>query len=228
MRIQKNVIGTICYLGRWALPEEFCWSWGQMIQYNNEFLLKRGEVIHLLRGNTSGQYLTRNFAAAMMQGEWLLMLDSDHSFDPDVVYRMLRIMNRDDLDVLSALYQYKEEPHEFVAYVREGQKYSHVSGFDFTIPNQAIQINSAGAGTLLIRRRAFEKIAAELGERPFDPIGEYGEDFSFFRRLEKVGMRGWLAPNIHTRHLTTKAIDLGDFDKDALTVSKSVNIPVMR
>ena len=39
MLIQSKTIGTVAYLGGLAnVFEEFCWCWGQLIQFNNEYL----------------------------------------------------------------------------------------------------------------------------------------------------------------------------------------------
>jgi len=225
MIIQRQVVGSMVYLGRGFVPEPFCWCWGQLIQYNNEFLLGQGEIIHLMRGNGSGQHLTRNSVAAQMLGDWVLMLDSDHTFDPDLVHRMLRLFQRDNLDVLSALYQYKDYPYEFATYIYSGG-YKHLTGFDFKQPGQTVRVDCVGAGTLLVRRRVFERIAAELRQRPFDLIGEYGEDFSFFERCRMLGIKAYVAPGIQTYHLRTEETVVEDYDPSGMTKFKEVTLPV--
>ncbi len=222
MIIAKRIIGSMVYLGRGVVPEDFCWAWGQLIQYNNEYLLKTGDIIHQLRGNGSGQYLARNAIAATMLGDWVLMLDSDHTFDPDLIHRMLKLFQRNDLDVLTGLYQYKSHPHEFVVYKRQGNLNHHAAGFDMS-PNKVMRIDYAGAGTLMIRRRVFEKIAAELKQRPFDLIGEYGEDFSFFERCRLLGIKCWVAPTIQTYHLRTEETTFDDYDPTQMNLINNIN-----
>lgn len=228
MIIGKKPIGTVAYVGRGFIHEPFMWSWTGLIQYANEFMLKPGEFIHWMRGHGSGQFLARNHCASMMLGEWLFMLDTDHTFDPDLLERMLYVFNRDDLDVLTGLYVYKDPPHESVVYLHDGRGYQHVWGFDYTTPRMTFQIDSAGAGCLLIRRRVFERIAAELREKPFNIIGDYGEDFSFFERLRKLGIKSYCCPSIQVKHLVQSEIGVEDFDPNAVGTGKELIVGGVR
>lgn len=96
--------------------------------------------------------------------------------------------------------------------------------------HQLIPIDSSGAACLMVRREVFEKIK-EKSERPFDrrrkfnaphlsqtdhvvnrvacipenryPDETFGEDTSFFWRLQMLGIQAWCAPWIKFHHLTT-------------------------
>ena len=217
----KLTLGTVAYMGGvMALPEKFCWSWGQMIQYNTEYLCQQGEIVHYDRATASFHSYARNELVKRFHGDWLLMLDTDHSFEPDLVVRMDNIMNRHDIDVLTGLYQYKSAPHAPVLYWHDepGMAYSPLGGWDKDKGIQAIECKSAGAGCLMVRRSVYERIENELDEGPFDIIHPFSEDHSFFRRLEKLDIKAYFAPEIHSYHLAISEITLDDYDTNAVSL----------
>lgn len=219
---QKKVLGTAAYIGRKMVMEEFCWSWGAMIQYTNEFMVKPGEIVHWDRNKKFGQAGARNYLAQNMMGEWLFMSDSDHQFDPDLLFRMRRVLEGNKLDVLSGLYLYDDSPKIPVMYQRVNGNLEniHMQPFkrDSELPLQLIKIDAAGAGCLMIRRSVFDRIDSELHEAPFAPIPPNGEDFSFFMRLEKLGIQAYCCPNIESKHLGISAIGLDDCESDLAVV----------
>lgn len=209
---ENKPIGTIAYMGGIPyVPEQFCWSWSQMVQYNTEFLCLPGENIHYDRATVSYHAFARNSIVKRMEGEWLLMLDTDHVFDPDLAVRLLHRMSMHDLDVVAGMYQYKVPPYAPVMFQWSDEKgYQVIGKWDKDIG--LFQIHSAGAGCLLVRKRVFDKIASELKEEPFDIAPPYSEDHSFFNRLKKLGIKAFCDPRIQCHHLTQKAISLDDFD----------------
>lgn len=230
MLIEKNIVGSVAYVGRNAVHESVLWSWVTFVQYCNEFLLQPGQIINWMRGNNSGQYMCRNYLATMMLGDWILMIDSDHTFDPDILHRMLRIFQNDDLDILTGLYQYKDPPYHLVLYkwIEDVGQYRHIVKCEVGSPTQAFQIDCAGAGTLLVRRRVFEKIANELGEKPFDPIDQYGEDFSFFDRCRRLGIKAWCCPSIQSYHLRTQETRIEEYNPAAMHTLSRLQVPAIQ
>ena len=91
---------------------EFTQSWGAMLVYSYEFVCRarKGEILHLAYGRTSDVADSRNYLARTMMGEFILMLDVDHCFEPDLLARMLALFNSpspdgDRVDVLSGFYR---------------------------------------------------------------------------------------------------------------------------
>lgn len=196
---------------------EFAWSLAQMIQYNSEYICQSNEFIHLTKAHLSYHSAARNQLVDTAQGDWLLMLDTDASFDPDLVARMLRVFDKYQLDVLTGLYHHKSPPHPPVIYKNSdnGEMFDLIG--DWTKPEgeYLIPVGSAGAGCLMVRRSVFNKIK-ESGESPFDIIHPFGEDHSFFKRLQKIGIQGYCDPTIQTFHLRTQPIAFEDYDKEEL------------
>jgi hypothetical protein len=211
MLIRRVPIGTVAYLGGlMAVPEEFTWSWGQLIQYNTEYFCKTGEYIHQDRATSSFHTTARNGLARTFLGDWLFTTDCDHRLEPDVVVRMVSLMKEKDLDVLTAIYRYKAPPFLPTIYAWVNGAYMVVSQMDWNAP--LVKIDCAGAGCLLVRRRVFERIWNELHEEPFDVIGKFSEDFSFFQRCMKLGIACYVAPKIYSTHLRVTGVTNDMFD----------------
>lgn len=230
MPLANKPIGTVAYLGGVpAVLEEFCWSWGNLIQFTNESLCEPGKYVHWDRAKVSFHAYARNTLADRMAGDWLLMLDTDHSFEPDIAVRMLDRLERYDIDVLVGCYTFKMPPYiptlfRTVPAEKEGGIPSFVpigkweSDAD---ADAALQpVDSAGAGCLMVRRKVFDRIREELKEEPFDIIPPLGEDHSFFVRLKKLGISAWFDPRIEFPHLTTRSLSLADFDVSAVQLSE--------
>ena len=217
MRIGRKPIGTVAYLG--GLPsviEEFCWSWAQMVQYNSEYMVNEAGVVHYDRTKVSLQYVSRNTLADRFLGDWLLMIDTDHAFDPDILMRLLRKMEQYKVDVLSALYQSRWEPHQPVMYKWRVGRFEPIALWELDPGEELLPVDSVGAGTLLIKRNVFDRISKELSDQPFDIIPPWGEDHSFFRRLMRLGIKVYVDPGIQSYHLATKPIDLSYYNPDSI------------
>ena len=217
-----NPIGTVAYMGGVpAVLESFCWSWGQMIQYNAEFLCESAEYVHYDKARLSLHACARHQIADAMLGDWVVMLDCDHSFDPDVVHRLVRTADQIGAEVLSGLYQFKHHPHSPVAYVwhEGGDLPAPIGGWSDDA--DVLQVQSVGAGCLFVRRSVFMRIDREIAEGPFDRIKPLGEDHSFCKRCKDLGIDVWLAPKIHSAHLRVAPVKIADFDRDAVECGES-------
>lgn len=217
----KKPIGTIAYLGGvMALPEPFVWSWTQMIEYNATYLVEPNQSIHYTRSKASYHSFARNILSQQFFGDWILMLDTDHQFEPDIAARMLYKMNKYNLDVLVGIYQYKSPPYSPVLYKwnKKGNALEMIGKWDKNA--ELFEIGSAGGGCLMIKRSVFQRIKKELKQEPFDIKFPFSEDHSFFYRLKKLGITPYCDPSIQLPHLTYKAIDLNDFDTKGMKFSK--------
>jgi hypothetical protein len=221
----NKAIGTVAYLGGlMSLPEKFCWSWGQMIQYNTEYLCNPGSYVHYDRATASFHSFARNELAKNFLGDWLLMFDTDHSFEPDIVARMLHRMNTCDLQVLVGVYVYKNPPYSPVLYqYNDKDEIMPLAKWDESV--DVFQIGSSGGGCLMVKREVFNRIERELKCMPFDIEHPYGEDHSFFRRLKKLGIEAFCCPKIEAKHLAIKELSWqDDFDKEFFDVAEGPTV----
>jgi len=213
----RKPIGTVAYMGGIpAVYESFCWNWGQMIQYNQEMLCNDSEYIHYDRATISDHAPARNGLVNRFYGDWLFMLDTDHTFEPDITHRMLRTMKICDINVLTGIYQFKRPPYSPVIYAfmeneNDKELSRPIANWDRTA--DVFRVDSAGAGCLMVKREVFYRINDELGEEPFTRIGGFSEDHSFFKRLHKLGIKTYCDQRIECKHLIMKPIGIEDFEE---------------
>jgi GT2 family glycosyltransferase len=201
---QRHCIGTVAYMGGIpAIPEPFVWSWTQFIQFNAETLYDiQTEYIHYTRARVSLHSAARTEIAAQIRGSWVMMFDCDMTFDPDILGRLLRLMNRYNLEAVSGIYPYKSATCFPVASTWNGITNRHEGIADWPETADVFEVSSVGAGCLLIRRRVIERVIQELGEDPFGIIPPHGEDHSFFMRLRKLLVKAYLAPRVQAGHIS--------------------------
>jgi hypothetical protein len=212
MLSHREPLGTVAYLGGVpAVLEEFCWAWGQMVAFNAEYL----GYVHIDHARESVHDFARNELVRRMLGQWIVMLDADHQPPPDIVLRLVTTADRLAIDVLTAMYQYRRPPHLPVWF--EDTPHGRQAVLDWDANGaQAIQISAAGAGSLFVRRRVFERIFQEMGEEPFARTGGWGEDHSFFWRLKLLGIPAWGAPGIESGHLAVRPVTLADYERPGI------------
>lgn len=228
MLLGRKAIGTVAYMGGVpAVLEKFCWSWGQMVQYNQEMLCGPDQFVHYDRATISDHAPARNHLTSRFLGDWLLQLDTDHEFDPDIVARLVRLADVNDIDVLSGFYQFKNGPcgpvlFQWVGDDPDRQALHPMIEWPGDVP--LLQVGSAGAGCLLVRRSVFDRIAREWpGSGAFDRIPPFSEDHSFFVRCKKLGIACYAAMHVRSDHLRVQPVTPDQFDSSGLT---SANIEV--
>lgn len=211
-------VGTISYMGGvFATPEEFTFSLSQMCLFNERFGLAG---CHYNRPTTSLHDEARNWMVDNMRGDWLLMLDTDHVFRPDIALRLVHRSYTFDLDVVSGFYQYKTWPHAPLIFAW-GENVEGVKSItDWHPKHPLFSIDAAGGGCLLVRKSAFVLIIKTLGEKPFDRFDKWGEDLAFFQRLKRVGLRAWCDSRVRCHHINKRPVDMDDLDRTALTEGK--------
>ncbi len=216
MLLGSKAIGTVAYMGGLpAVLESFAWSWGQMVQYNQEMLCTGTQYVHYDRAAISDHGPARNSLVSRFLGDWLIQMDTDHRFDPDIVARLVRTADEAGIDVLSAVYQMKNAPHVPVLFqwVGDGPKGLQPLA---TWPKEArvLQIGSAGAGCLFVRRSVFDRLTvANPTEGAFDKIGVFSEDHSFFKRCADAGIPCYAAMHIQANHLRVVPVTDDDLPK---------------
>lgn len=220
MLIGNKPIGTIAYMGGvMSLPEPFVWSWSQMLEYNQDYLASPAHSIYYYRATVSYHVYARNNIVDQMKGDWVLMLDTDISFEPDLAVRMITCMEKHKIDVLSGVYNFKSPPHAPLLFL------FHKSGRivplgDWTPNAEIYEMGSAGAGCLMVRKKVFDRIKEKLNEGPFDVTHPMSEDHSFFDRLRRLKIKAYFNPNIEVHHLAYKHLKLEDYDKSRVRLSK--------
>lgn len=157
------------------------------------------------------------------EAEWLMFIDTDIVFDPETIYQLLDVADPLTAPIVSGLY-FGFLTHEY--------RWPLPFAFDITaegeyrsireIGTEPVRIAGAGMGFCLIHRSVFEKVAEAYKEDPWKWFGRdqhmmggkltvLGEDFTFFRRAEKVGAPIWLHPGVRVQHLKSRLESFGTF-----------------
>lgn len=221
MLIEKIPLGSMTYLGApFQVADDFCWCWGQLIQFNNEYVCRPDEYIHLDRSVTTDRSASRNILRRKFLGDWILMLDADMVYQPDLLLRMLVLFEGGKLDVLTGIYNSKTPPYPPMIQWRDDSseytknKWRIITGWKPDV--RLIEVRRSGAGCLMVRRKVFDRIDSELGEEPFTNKDGASEDFSFFARLERLGIRAFAATQIQLGHLVMRSVGMKNFRPNVL------------
>jgi len=233
MLIGRKTIGTVSYMGGiMSYPAPFVRSWQQMIEYNAEYFVQQTERILYEPATASYHSFARNMLVEHMRGDWLLQLDTDITFEPDILVRMLKKMNTWDIDVLVAPYLYKSAPNPPVLYGWDKEKKTKVIIDVWQENVDLIPIWGAGAGCLLVRKRAFDKIKEKLHCSPFDIYidkdgAPLSEDHSFFQRCWDLRIKCYACPDLFVKHLIYKELDvMKDYDRSAMNSKVKIIKPM--
>ena len=121
----------------------------------------------------------------------LLFVDSDMSFEPDTLQRMLA----HNKDILGLAANHRRLPLESV--VKPLKKTDE----NKPLPTKLFQAASCGTGVMLIKTSVFKKIPAPWFEFSYDDNGErVGEDVNFCRKASRAGIAIWVDSTIPCQH----------------------------
>jgi len=155
--------------------------------------------------------------------EWLWMLDTDHTFTPDVLERMLSFADPVQAPIVGALCMSGGAggavmPVMMRKHIVEGQV-----GFEKIIdwtPGEAVEVDATGAACLLVHRGVFEAMRDAYGEaRPkatwfaegMRDQAEFGEDVFFCLSARRLGFPIYVLTSVEAPHVKTWIIDSTDF-----------------
>lgn len=150
-------------------------------------------------------YTSRNKLAQMsveMDSDFVLWLDSDMVFEPDLLVRMMNTLEERKIDILCGAYYRRVAPYTPVIYDTlridgNGCQYHSID----EVPSEGLfKVDACGFGCVLMRS---EVIISVLGKhaQTFNPINGVGEDLSFCWRSRDCGYDIWCDPSIKLGHI---------------------------
>lgn len=153
-----------------------------------------GSLVYTSRNNLSIQALNMN-------AEYILWLDSDMVFQPDLLERMFKVMEENKLDFLSGLYFRRAIPFSPVIFdkleMREDGCHWHNAE---TVPTELTEIEGCGFGCVLMKTEIIANVFGSQGDL-FTPLFGVGEDLSFCWRARQAGYKLYLDPSISLGHV---------------------------
>ena len=160
-------------------------------------------------------YDARNKLAAQAiesEADYILWLDSDMTFKPDTLIRLLKDIEDNNLDIVSALYFRRSHPYSPVAF----------SKFDF-VDNEAVfenytgelsglhKVEGVGFGCLLMDAQVVFDVFGKYGDC-FSPIAKVGEDLSFLWKARQFGYETYLDCDIKCGHVGHVVVSQGFYE----------------
>lgn len=166
--------------------------------------------------------LVRTFLKHPERPDWLLMIDADMTFDPDIVDRFMEVGDPQDRPIVGGLaysvgYSGELKPTFFVW--RRNELGVEVAAKPTTWPDdQLLSVDGTGAACLFVHRSVYEKMQEAFGDRAhpwFAEVeregSEYGEDITFCIRARKLGFPLFIAPWLQFGHTKTRVYDHSDY-----------------
>lgn len=152
------------------------------------------------------------------EAEWLLFIDSDMGFAPDMVDRLVDSADPVERPIMGGLAFAMKSDGAAPLYARRYRttptlytlaETDEDTGFVAMIDyprDQVVSVAATGAACILLHRNALEKVRAEYGDCWFDHIpkpkgwGSFGEDLSLSLRLAACGIPIHVDTSVKTTH----------------------------
>lgn len=178
------------------VPAAFCQSLAMLKKVGDCVLaMQMGSLIYTSRNNLATK-------AIQADVDYVFWLDSDMVFEPDTLLRMMDVMQKNDLDILTGLYFRRVPPYTPVLFDKlEMVQDSMFEWSEFQeIPDKLFEVGGCGFGCVLMKADPFFDVQSRFGNM-FAPIGNTGEDLAFCWRARQCGFKVWCDPSIICGHV---------------------------
>jgi hypothetical protein len=210
----SRAAGTIGMVTRDTITSPTAISW-QMTDYS--FLAPHEYVGRfIIQGNVLVQQ--RNTCVQRMEGDWLLFIDDDMSWQPDALGRIVATQRRTGADIVGGLCFQRGGAHQPTMYRSnlDGTGYAYIEVWE---DGDIMPVDATGMAFTLITNEAFSKIVRFVtgdSEAVFPPLdmrmrmpapdffrwdGRWGEDLGFCRLAQAAGCRIVVDTGIEIGHV---------------------------
>ena len=130
------------------------------------------------------------------RGEWVLFLGDDHTFDPDMLVRLLE----HDVDVVVPLCLKRSPPYDPVVYGGQNEKGEYYAA---ELPAEGlVEVYAAGSAGMLVRRHVLT-----LSDDPwFESHGGLNEDLTFCAKVREAGFQIFCDVDTKLGHIATHQV----------------------
>lgn len=140
----------------------------------------------------------RNDIVEGIKGDWVLFIDSDMTFSPDSLKKLLA----HDVDIVSGLC-FRKVPHYEPTIYRQfpGQmKWESIRDYP---KNSFFEVDAVGTAFMLVKKRVFDKMPAPW----FEYKKNIGEDLSFCYKAKELGFKVHVDTSVKIGHIATHPIN---------------------
>jgi len=214
---EDRCVGTLAMVTRDRIAAPTAISW-LMTDYS--FL---GPHEYVSRYIIQGHVLTaqRNECINRMDGEWIMFLDDDMTWQPSAVKDLVQTREKFNVDILGGLCFQRGTPYQPTLYMEArdgGNGYTYMERWP---EDTAIEVDATGMAFVIIHRRVFDRILLhrtgetfptreEREHMPPPPFfrweGQYGEDFQFCRDARESGCRVFVDTSVKIGHIGEQTI----------------------
>lgn len=154
-----------------------------------------GSLVYNARNNLARQ-------AIKSEADFVLWLDSDMVFAPDLLQRMLKVCQDEHIDFLTGLCFRRKPPYtpclfDRLEKVDNGASYTAL----MSVPDGRFKVGGCGFAGVLMSTDVLLSVAAKFNGRMFDPMDGFGEDVSFCWRARQCGYDIWCDSEIELGHV---------------------------
>ena len=190
-----------------TLPALFCQSLALLRRAGDTQIgFEVGSLVYNARNNLARQ-------AIKAEADWVLWLDSDMVFGPDLLQRMLAVCTENDIDFLTAICFRRKPPYTPCLFDRlekteNGASYTAL----LSVPDGRFKVGGCGFAGVLMSTDVLLSVATRFEGRMFDPLPGFGEDVSFCWRARQCGYDIWADSAIEMGHVGSCIVTRGYFE----------------
>ena len=190
-----------------SVPVQFL---GSMLQLerpeHTQFGIESGSLIYNARNNLARQ-------AIKSEADWVFWVDSDMAFNPDVLQRMLKVCQENDIDFLTAICFRRKPPYTPCIFDRldKVEKGASYTAF-MSVPDGRFKVGGCGFAGVLMSTDVLISVSAKFNGRMFDPMEGFGEDVAFCWRARQCGYDIWCDSDIEFGHVGQCVVTRGYFE----------------
>lgn len=178
------------------VPALFCQSLALLKRAGDTIVgFEVGSLVYNARNNLARQ-------AIKSEADFVLWLDSDMVFSPDLLQRMLKVCQDEHIDFLTGLCFRRKPPYtpclfDRLEKVGNGASYTAL----LSVPDGRFKVGGCGFAGVLMSTDVLLSVAAKFNGRMFDPMDGFGEDVSFCWRARQCGYDIWCDSEIELGHV---------------------------
>lgn len=153
-----------------------------------------GSLIYTSRNNLARRALE-------WDADYVLWLDSDMVFEPDLLERLMTDLEDYDADMVSGLYFRRIIPYTPVLFDRLDISGEITYWTEFKeLPDDVFEVGGCGFGCVLMKTDVIYDVFGKY-QNCFAPLGNTGEDLAFCWRARECGYKILCDPNVACGHV---------------------------
>ena len=201
-----------------TVPTQFCQSLA-MLQKEGECAISFnvGSLVYSSRNELAKR-------AIEMGADYVFWLDSDMTFEPDVLQKMFKTIQENNVDILTGVYFRRVPPFTPVLFEKLDMTENGCEWAEFKeLPETGLfEVAGCGFGCVLMKTEIFINVFLKYGTF-FNPVEGTGEDLSFCWRARECGYKIVCDPTIPLGHVGHQIITRPFFESYSQVIRSEKN-----